>query len=152
MEQRFRNNDNSEWGNHAAAAMCDETRDFPLQLDDGKKRTMGDLYDLTNKEYISKVMLEDKVFTTWHHGRYVLIGDGMCWRAFRMTLTNFCLELHVLTIKTHNYFLLRVACHKLNPSGGHGKGVVLPASHHQQLSCYYLLIHPFPSPFIMQAR
>ncbi|KAF9537190.1 hypothetical protein EC957_008681 [Mortierella hygrophila] len=87
MEQRFMNNDNAEWGNHAAAAMCDETRDFPLQLDDGKKRTMGDLYDLTNKEYISKVMLEDKVFTTWHHGRYVLMGD---------------------------------ACHKLNPSGGHG--------------------------------
>ncbi|KAG9071575.1 hypothetical protein KI688_005787 [Linnemannia hyalina] len=76
MEQRFMNNDNAEWGNHAAAAMCDETRDFPLQLDDGKKRTMGDLYDLTNKDYISKVMLEDKVFTTWHHGRYVLMGDG----------------------------------------------------------------------------
>ncbi|KAF8947876.1 hypothetical protein BGZ47_007544 [Haplosporangium gracile] len=75
-QQRFRNNDNAEWSDHSAAAMCDETRDFPLQLDDGKKRTMGDLYDLTNKEYISKVMLEEKVFTTWHHGRYVLMGDG----------------------------------------------------------------------------
>ncbi|KAG0288742.1 hypothetical protein BGZ96_007498 [Linnemannia gamsii] len=76
LEQRFRNNDNSEWSNHTAAAMCDETRDFPIQLDDGKKRTMGDLYDLTPKDLISKVMLEEKVFTTWYYGRYVLMGDA----------------------------------------------------------------------------
>ncbi|KAF9318009.1 hypothetical protein BGZ91_005241 [Linnemannia elongata] len=67
--------------------MCDETRNFPLQLGDGKKWTMGDLYELTPKDLISKVMLEEKVFKTWHHGRCVLMGD---------------------------------ACHKLNPSGGHG--------------------------------
>lgn len=118
MEQRFRNNDNSEWGNHAAAAMCDETRDFPLQLDDGKKRTMGDLYDLTNKEYISKVMLEDKVFTTWHHGRYVLIGDGMCWHAFLTTLwMNFCLELYVLTINCVSiiYHFITISLPQIEP-------------------------------------
>ncbi|KAF9537785.1 hypothetical protein EC957_007672 [Mortierella hygrophila] len=87
MEQRFRNSENSEWGDHPAQAMCDETRNFPIQLLDGKKRTLGDLYDQTPKEFISKVMLEEKVFATWHHRRYVLMGD---------------------------------ACHKLNPSGGHG--------------------------------
>lgn len=77
MEQRFRNSENSgEWGAAPAHTMCDETRDFPLQLGDGKKWTMGDLYDLTPKELISKVMLEEKVFKTWHHGRYVLMGDG----------------------------------------------------------------------------
>lgn len=76
IEQRFRNNDNAEWSNHTAAAMCDETRDFPIELDDGKKRTMGDIYDLTPKDLISKVMLEEKVFTTWYYGRYVLMGDG----------------------------------------------------------------------------
>ncbi|KAF9537191.1 hypothetical protein EC957_008682 [Mortierella hygrophila] len=77
MEQRFRNSENSgEWGAAPAQTMCDETRNFPLQLGDGKKWTMGDLYDLTPKELISKVMLEEKVFKTWHHGRYVLMGDA----------------------------------------------------------------------------
>ncbi|KAK3816927.1 MAG: hypothetical protein JOS17DRAFT_758583 [Linnemannia elongata] len=77
VEQRFRNSENSgEWGAAPAQSMCEETRDFPLQLGDGKKWTMGDLYDLTPKELISKVMLEEKVFKTWHHGRYVLMGDA----------------------------------------------------------------------------
>ncbi|KAG0271504.1 hypothetical protein BGZ95_000677, partial [Linnemannia exigua] len=87
QEQRFRNNENSEWGAYPAQTMCEETRDFPIELSDGKTRTLGDLYDLTPKELISKVMLEEKVFETWYHGRVVLMGD---------------------------------ACHKLNPSGGHG--------------------------------
>ncbi|KAF9151856.1 hypothetical protein BG015_006128 [Linnemannia schmuckeri] len=76
MEQRFRHSENSEWGDHPAQTMCEETRNFPIQLLDGKKRTLGDLYDQTPKEFISKVMLEEKVFTTWHHRRYVLMGDA----------------------------------------------------------------------------
>ncbi|KAG0260760.1 hypothetical protein BGZ95_004363 [Linnemannia exigua] len=76
IEQRFRNNDNSEWGAYPAQAMCDETRDFAIELGDGKTRTLGDLYDLTPKEFISKVMLEEKVFDTWHYRRFVLMGDG----------------------------------------------------------------------------
>ncbi|KAF9155826.1 hypothetical protein BG015_008403 [Linnemannia schmuckeri] len=76
MEQRFRNNENSEWGAYPAQTMCEETRNFPIELLDGKKRTLGDLYDLTPKEFISKVMLEEKVFTTWYHKRYVLMGDA----------------------------------------------------------------------------
>ncbi|KAK3816928.1 MAG: hypothetical protein JOS17DRAFT_806118 [Linnemannia elongata] len=74
-EQRFRNSDNSEWGAFPAQVMCDETRDFKIPVSDGKK-TLGDLYDLTPKELISKVMLEEKVFKTWHHGRTVLLGDA----------------------------------------------------------------------------
>ncbi|OAQ32598.1 FAD/NAD(P)-binding domain-containing protein [Linnemannia elongata AG-77] len=76
IEQRFRNNENSEWGAHPAQTMCEETRDFPIELLDGTKRTLGDLYDLTPNELISKVMLEEKVFATWHHRRYVLLGDA----------------------------------------------------------------------------
>ncbi|KAF9123106.1 hypothetical protein BGW39_009254 [Mortierella sp. 14UC] len=85
-EHRFRESDNAQWGPHAAQAMVDETRHFPLAIGT-KKMTMGDLYDITPKDRISKVMLEEKVFQTWHSGRIVLLGD---------------------------------ACHKLNPSGGHG--------------------------------
>lgn len=76
MEQRFRDTNNSEWGDHPAQAMCNETRTFPLPLEGEKTGTLGDLYDATPKEYISKVMLEEKVFKTWHHRRFVLLGDG----------------------------------------------------------------------------
>ncbi|KAG0062130.1 hypothetical protein BGZ89_010909 [Linnemannia elongata] len=77
MEQRFRNSENSgEWGAASAQTMCDETRNFAVNLSDGKKRTLGDLYDLAPKELVSKVMLEEKVFKTWHHGRIVLMGDA----------------------------------------------------------------------------
>ena len=77
MEQRFRNSENSEWGDFPAQTMCEETRDFPIPLEDGKNRTLGEIYDQTPKEFISKVMLEEKVFRTWYHGRSVLMGDGM---------------------------------------------------------------------------
>ncbi|KAF9928812.1 hypothetical protein FBU30_002083 [Linnemannia zychae] len=76
LEQRFRQSENSEWGAHTAHSMCDETRDFPILVKEGEKYTLGDLYDQTHKEVISKVMLEEKVFNTWYSGRYVLLGDA----------------------------------------------------------------------------
>lgn len=101
MEQRFRNNDNAEWGAYPAQMMCDETRNFPIPLGEGLS-TLGDLYDLAQKDLISKVMLEEKVFKTWHSGRVVLMGDGECWKCFLSTvktcnhlvlaLTFFCLS------------------------------------------------------------
>ncbi|KAF9901574.1 hypothetical protein EC991_005996 [Linnemannia zychae] len=75
MEQRFRSNENAEWGAHPAQTMCDETRNFPIPGGNGLT-TLGDLYDLSSKDLISKVMLEEKVFSTWHHGRVVLLGDA----------------------------------------------------------------------------
>ncbi|KAF9095596.1 hypothetical protein BGX29_008959 [Mortierella sp. GBA35] len=74
-DQRFHKTENSEWGSHAAQAMCEETRHFPIPIGDGKQ-TMGNLYDRTPKELISKVMLEEKVFDTWYSGRTVLLGDA----------------------------------------------------------------------------
>ncbi|KAF9537786.1 hypothetical protein EC957_007673 [Mortierella hygrophila] len=76
MEQRFRNSENSEWGDFPAQTMCEETRDFPIPLEDGKDHTLGELYDQTPKELISKVMLEEKVFKTWYNRRSVLLGDA----------------------------------------------------------------------------
>ncbi|KAG0314831.1 hypothetical protein BGZ97_008899 [Linnemannia gamsii] len=66
--ERFRGMDNSEWGPIAAQSMCDDTRGFPIPGGNGTL-TMGDLYDRTPKNLISKVMLEEKVFETWHYGR-----------------------------------------------------------------------------------
>jgi hypothetical protein len=74
--ERFRGMDNSEWGPIAAQSMCDDTRGFPIPGGNGTL-TMGDLYDRTPKNLISKVMLEEKVFETWHYGRVALLGDGM---------------------------------------------------------------------------
>lgn len=37
---------------------------------------MGDLFDATPTERVSKVYFEDKLFDTWTHGRTILIGDG----------------------------------------------------------------------------
>ncbi|KAF9136765.1 hypothetical protein BG015_003027 [Linnemannia schmuckeri] len=76
MEKKAQSSEPIEWGAYPTQTMIDETRHFPIQLDDGKKRTMGDLYDLTPKDLISKIMLEEKVFKTWHHGRVVLMGDA----------------------------------------------------------------------------
>ncbi|KAF9089229.1 hypothetical protein BGX29_012156, partial [Mortierella sp. GBA35] len=62
LDERFRTSENSEWGPHAAQKMCDETRSFPAPIKDSKGTmlTLGDLYDRTPKELISKVMLEEK--------------------------------------------------------------------------------------------
>ncbi|KAF9125533.1 hypothetical protein BGW39_007333, partial [Mortierella sp. 14UC] len=38
--------------------------------------TLGDLFDVTNIEHVSKVYFEDMSFETWNHGRMVLIGDA----------------------------------------------------------------------------
>ncbi|KAG0279070.1 hypothetical protein BGZ95_002376 [Linnemannia exigua] len=75
--EKFGENDNPEWGPNAAKQMCDETRDFRTPIKGGDiYLSLGDLYDRTPQDRISKVMLEEKVFETWYHGRTVLIGDG----------------------------------------------------------------------------
>jgi hypothetical protein len=75
-EQRFRSSENTEWGTLSAQNMCNETRHFPVQLNDSMQRTLGDLYDKTPIELVCKMMLEEKVFDTWYSGRTVLLGDG----------------------------------------------------------------------------
>ncbi|KAG0202465.1 hypothetical protein BGX33_009701 [Mortierella sp. NVP41] len=66
----------SEWGPEAAAAMCDQVRHLPVVSEGMNALTLGDLIDLTPKEFISKAMLEEKVFKTWYDCRTVLIGDA----------------------------------------------------------------------------
>lgn len=63
------------WGEEAAEAMSNDLRDFPIPGGDGTL-TLADVIDATPKNQMTKVMLEEKVFDTWHHDRAVLIGDG----------------------------------------------------------------------------
>ncbi|KAF9327949.1 hypothetical protein BG006_008829 [Podila minutissima] len=66
----------SEWGPEAADIMCNEIRDFKIPGGKDSNLTMGDLIDKTPKHLICKVMLEEKVFSKWHGGRTVLLGDA----------------------------------------------------------------------------
>ncbi|KAG0230820.1 hypothetical protein BGW42_000685 [Actinomortierella wolfii] len=75
-EERFRN---SEWGPEASQSLCDAVRDLPSPF--GKGQTLGSLIDNTDKEGISKVMLEEKLYKTWNYGRTVLLGDA-CHKFF----------------------------------------------------------------------
>ncbi|GJJ68600.1 hypothetical protein EMPS_00946 [Entomortierella parvispora] len=67
----------SEWGPEAVGAMANQVRDFAVPHGlPGSGTTLGTLIDLTPKELISKVALEEKVFKKWYSGRTVLIGDA----------------------------------------------------------------------------
>lgn len=111
---------NAEWGPEAVETMAEKIRAFPILSGSDKKLTMGDLINWTPKELISKVMLEEKVFETWHHGRAVLIGDGkqktsdienwMLYPTFSPILITCCPCLHF-----HRHCaLFPTACHKVN--------------------------------------
>ncbi|KAG0274425.1 hypothetical protein BGZ96_004330 [Linnemannia gamsii] len=66
----------ADWGPEAALAFCEKVRDLPVKSGGNKIMTIGDLIDVTPKEQINKVRLEEKIFETWHYGRTVLIGDA----------------------------------------------------------------------------
>ncbi|KAF9897335.1 hypothetical protein BX616_005774 [Lobosporangium transversale] len=71
-ESQGLNINNAEWGPEANEAMIKQFENEPCPW--GGK--MGDLIEATPKNLISKVVLEDKLFKTWYHGRTVLIGDA----------------------------------------------------------------------------
>ncbi|KAF9116084.1 hypothetical protein BGW39_002834, partial [Mortierella sp. 14UC] len=62
----------SDWGPESAHALCKEIREYKIPIGG----TLGDLIDNSPKEYVTKVLLEEKLFETWYHGRTVLIGDA----------------------------------------------------------------------------
>ncbi|KAG0020492.1 hypothetical protein BGZ81_009313 [Podila clonocystis] len=63
---------NSEWGPEANKSMLDEIYNFPIR----NGGILGDLIEATDKDLISKVYVEEKLFQTWNHGRIALMGDG----------------------------------------------------------------------------
>ncbi|KAF9083047.1 hypothetical protein BGX23_011831 [Mortierella sp. AD031] len=68
---------NSEWGPQAAEAMCADVRNFPIVSGSEKPLTIGDLIDWTPKEYISKVMLEEKLNPAGGSGANNAIHDAI---------------------------------------------------------------------------
>ena len=62
----------SDWVPQQNKVMMDSIRHFKTTYG-----TLGDLFDATPIDVVSKVYFEDMFFETWNHGRTVLIGDGM---------------------------------------------------------------------------
>ncbi|KAF8938002.1 hypothetical protein BGZ47_008769 [Haplosporangium gracile] len=63
--------ESSDWITQDNQKMLNEIRHFKTPYG-----TMGDLFDATPTERVSKVYFEDKMFETWNHGRTVVIGDA----------------------------------------------------------------------------
>ncbi|KAI1296077.1 hypothetical protein EDD11_007596 [Mortierella claussenii] len=64
----------SEWGPLRVDVMCEQVKDFPIPCGPGLK--ISDLIQHTDRDRVSKVMLEEKLFETWSYGRVVLLGDA----------------------------------------------------------------------------
>ncbi|GJJ75052.1 hypothetical protein EMPS_07410 [Entomortierella parvispora] len=67
---------NSDWGPEAAGVMAQAVRGFPIVNGGKPGTTLGHLIDKTDKDLISKVILEEKVYSSWYGGRTVLLGDA----------------------------------------------------------------------------
>ncbi|KAK3848476.1 MAG: hypothetical protein J3R72DRAFT_500237 [Linnemannia gamsii] len=61
----------SDWVPQQNKRMMDEIRHFKTPYG-----VLGDLFDATPLERVSKVYFEDMLYKTWHHGRTILIGDA----------------------------------------------------------------------------
>ncbi|KAF9996714.1 hypothetical protein BGZ80_007184, partial [Entomortierella chlamydospora] len=67
---------NSDWGSESSGSIEEDWRAFKLPLGPNNSYiTIGALINSTESRNITKVMLEEKMYTTWHHGRTVLMGD-----------------------------------------------------------------------------
>ncbi|KAF9206978.1 hypothetical protein BGZ49_001459 [Haplosporangium sp. Z 27] len=67
----------TDWGSESTGAIQEEWRSFKFNIGvDGAPVTVGALIDATETENITKVMLEEKLYTTWYHHRTVLMGDS----------------------------------------------------------------------------
>ncbi|KAF8955867.1 hypothetical protein BGZ46_002524 [Entomortierella lignicola] len=71
-QARTQQSRNSEWGPEANEAMLKDFEDILCPWG----RPLKEIFDATPKDLISKVFLEEKLFTTWYHGRTVLLGDA----------------------------------------------------------------------------
>jgi len=64
---------NAEWGPESIESMIKQVSHHKIPFGD----TLGDLIEATPRDLISRVLLEEKCFETWHHQRTVLLGDGI---------------------------------------------------------------------------
>jgi hypothetical protein len=61
-----------DWYPETAVEVCEEVRNFKCPYGG----SVMDIIEATPKGLVSKVLLEEKMYHTWYHGRIVLVGDG----------------------------------------------------------------------------
>ncbi|KAF9999395.1 hypothetical protein BGZ65_005230 [Modicella reniformis] len=61
-----------DWCPETPVEICEDVRNFKCPYGG----SVMDLIEATPKGLISKVLLEEKLFRTWHNGRVVLVGDA----------------------------------------------------------------------------
>jgi len=62
------------WNSQPSGEMCENLKHLPIPC--GENLTLGDLIGETSREFLCKVMHEEKFFETWFSRRTVLIGDA----------------------------------------------------------------------------
>ncbi|KAG0377071.1 hypothetical protein BGX24_006752 [Mortierella sp. AD032] len=62
----------SEFGPEVVDATCGLIQDLEIPYGG----TMADLIECTERDHITKVMIDEKHYKTWHYGRAALIGEG----------------------------------------------------------------------------
>ncbi|KAF9899030.1 hypothetical protein EC991_009747 [Linnemannia zychae] len=62
----------SEFGPEVIDATCALIQDIEIPYGG----TLADLIECTERDHITKVMIEEKQYKTWHYGRAALIGEG----------------------------------------------------------------------------
>ncbi|KAF8982393.1 hypothetical protein BGZ46_001355 [Entomortierella lignicola] len=68
---------NFDWGTESNDSIQKDWHSFKVPLGvDESFLTIEDLINATEKENITKVTLEEKLYTTWYHRRTVLMGDS----------------------------------------------------------------------------
>ncbi|KFH69591.1 hypothetical protein, variant [Podila verticillata NRRL 6337] len=61
-----------DWYPETVVEICEDVRNFKCPFGG----SVMDLIEATPKGLVSKVLLEEKMYRTWYHGRVVLIGDA----------------------------------------------------------------------------
>ncbi|KAG0018281.1 hypothetical protein BGZ82_000486, partial [Podila clonocystis] len=61
-----------DWYPETVVEICEDVRNFKCPYGG----SVMDLIEATPKGLVSKVLLEEKMYRTWYHGRVVLIGDA----------------------------------------------------------------------------
>lgn len=61
-----------DWYPETIVEICEDVRNFKCPYGG----SVMDLIEATPKGMVSKVLLEEKMYRTWYHGRVVLVGDS----------------------------------------------------------------------------
>lgn len=101
----------SEFGPEAVDAVCGLIQDLKTPFGD----TLGDLIGQSQRDNITKVMIEEKHYKTWFYGRTALIGEGKRVTCFRRDMEETCVRSKLTVL--YLFFLSFHGQHNSVPQG-----------------------------------